>query len=162
MTYSSGYANEMAYVLLAYGLICAAEEVNGNTCASDGIVKREADYKENRRISRRLNTLKNELLSFIREHEDIREQVEPKKSRLFNAIVHKTRDKVIVLEYLVCYILFIRFQKNERSKPLHKDFEWLVKKDNSLMQLIDILNTLHFADKENEMLEVAYEIANEL
>ena len=67
-----------------------------------------------------------------------------------------------MLEYLVCYILFIRFQKNERSKPLHKDFEWLVKKDNSLMQLIDILNTLHFADKENEMLEVAYEIANEL
>ena len=161
MKYSSGYANEMAYVLLCYGLTCASLEVANENIPHDGITKRSIGYKDDKRSTRRLTALNEELLKFIRQHGEMQLVIEPKKQRLFNAIVNYTQHNNPILEYLVCYILYLRFQKHERNRPLHQDFHWLASKDGSLFQVIDILNTV-YADREPEMYNLADKIAKEL
>ena len=162
MQYSSGYVNEFTYVLLCYGLIHAIEYVEEEDSDKRGVEPRYADYKTNKRIARRFDTLKKQLLEFIQKHGEMEKVITPKKERLFNAILAKINNKKVVLDYLVCYILFFRFQKNERTKPLHQDFDWLTKKDGSLMELIDLLNTLDVSKREEEMFNIAEQISKEL
>lgn len=159
--FSSGYINEMAYVLLAYGLICASEEVFDKKCASDGVTPRSIGYREDKKITRRLSTLRDELLTFIRKHGELQLVVEAKKQRLFNAIVSYTQSNTPILEYLVCYILYLRFQEHERTKPLHVHFAWLSDKDGTLFQIIDLMNT-KYGDREMDMFKIAAKIAKEL
>ena len=159
--FSSGYIKEATYILLAYGLICASEEVHSGRCACDGVTKRKIGYHEDKKIGRRLTALKEELLGFIRQHGELARIVEPKKQKLFNHLILYVQNKNAVLEYIVCYMLYHRFQLNERSQPLHKDFEWLNNKYNSLWNIIDLLNT-EYSDKDNEMWNIAEKLAKEL
>lgn len=159
--FSSGYVSEMAYILLAYGLICASEEVFEKKCPSNGITPRSVGYRADKQISRRLSTLKMELLKFIQSHGEMQKVVEPKKKKLINAVVSYTQTNMPVLEYLVCYILYIRFQNHERNRPLHNHFAWLSDKDGSLFQVIDILN-IAYGYREIEMYKIAEKIAKEL
>lgn len=160
--YSAGYYNDMAYVVLAYGLLSASEEVESGGCANDGITLRQAPYKENKQISRRISTLKDELLNFIHSRNHTQRRVEPKKMRLYSLLLIKAQDKEVQLDYLALWLLFLRFQPNERTKLLHEDFTWLSNKEGTLLQTIDILNKLPIKKKDTEMFNLATKLMEEL
>lgn len=61
--HSSGYINELCYISLAFGLMDAAEKVEGK-CPDDGVITRKADYQTNKRLKRRISKLKDSLLGF--------------------------------------------------------------------------------------------------
>lgn len=159
--YSAGYYNDMSYAVLAYGLLSASEEVEKGECANDGITLRQAPYKENKQISRRISTLKDELLTFIHSRNHTQRRVEPKKMRLYSSLIIKAQDKEVQLDYLALWILYLRFQSNERTKLLHEDFTWLSNKEGTLLQTIDILNKLPIKKKDTEMFSLATKLMEE-
>lgn len=160
--YSAGYYNELSFVTLAYGLLSASEEVESGSCASDGVTLRKAPYKENKQIVRRISTLKGELLAFIQNRGHMKRRVEPKQLRLYSSLLIKAQGKEVQLDYLALWILFLRFQPNERSKELHEDFTWLSNKEGTLLQTIDLLNKLPIKQKDGEMFIIANKLMEEL
>lgn len=122
MKHSSGYINELCYISLAFGLINASEQVENGECADDGCIRRKADYQTNKRLKRRISTLKDSLYAFLRTHsQEIGAKVQQRNKKLFRAVVASGNH--IQLDYFACWILLLRFQHHERDKPLHDNFK---------------------------------------
>lgn len=60
------------------------------------------------------------------------------------------------------YVLPLRFNPDERSKPLHKDFEWLTKREGKLFATMDLLKTTEASNKSLAIFNLANGIVKEL
>ena len=161
MKHSSGYINELCYISLAFGLMDAAEKVEEGKCPDDGVITRKADYQTNKRLKRRISKLKDSLLGFLRSHSyEVGQLVQKRNKKLFRAVVASQNH--IQLDYLACCILLLRFQHNERDKPLDSKFNWICEKESELMNIIDLLDTTPSSSLNSDMYDFATKIVKEL
>jgi len=161
MKVSSGYINELCYISLSFGLMDASEKVENGECPDDGVITRNADYQTEKRLKRRIATLKDSLYAFLRTHSgEIGSKVQQRNKRLFRAVVASQNH--IQLDYFACWILLLRFQHHERDKPLDSKFNWICEKDSELMNIIDLLDITPSSNSNSDMYEFATKIVREL
>lgn len=145
--YSSGYKNELAYVQLAFTLL----EVAGDVEMTD------SKYEANKKLTRRLMKLKDELSNFLDAYEDVNFSL--KYDKLINRL---KREKLIQPDFLACYVLLIRFQTHERDRPLHQHFEWITSKDGQLCACIDMIKEILSDKLDESSYLLAIELSKEL
>ena len=145
--YSSGYKSELAYVQLAFTLL----EVAGDVEMTD------SKYEANKKLTRRLMKLKDELASFLDAYEDV--DFSLKYDKLINRL---KREKLIQPDFLACYVLLIRFQTHERDRPLHQHFEWITSKDGQLCACIDMIKEILSDELDGSSYLLAIELSKEL
>lgn len=147
MTYSSGYKSELAYVQLAFTIL----EVAGDVEMTD------SKYEANKKLTRRLMKLKDELASFLDTYADVDFSI--KYDRLINRL---KREKLIQPDFLACYMLLIRFQTHERNRPLHQHFEWITSKDGQLCACIDMIKEILSDELDESSYLLAIKLSEEL
>lgn len=158
---SGGFISELSFVSLAYGLLHVSNEIENEKCENIGATKRGADYKISKRLKRRINTLKTELWEFMAKYAEHSDRIRSRNEKLFRLALSKVHNS-IQLDYLALWVLYLRFQPNERNKPLHDDFKWICDKEGQLMGIIDLLAQTACAEQDGEMYELANEIVREL
>ena len=158
---SGGFISDLSFVSLAYGLMHVAMETAHGTCDDIGATTRGADYATNKKIDRRIEKLKEELVLFMTAYAKEKERVEVKNRKLFKLAMSHVKDS-IQLDYLACWVLYLRFAPNERNKPLDKAFEWVTNSEGQLMAIIDLLGGTKCADKNGEMYILADKIVKEM
>lgn len=145
--YSSSYKSELAYVQLAFTLL----EVAGDVEITD------SKYEANKKLTRRLMKLKDELSNFLDAYEDVNFSL--KYDKLINRL---KREKLIQPDFLACYVLLIRFQPHERDRPLHQHFEWITSKDGQLCACIDMIKEILSDELDGSSYLLAIELSKEL
>ena len=158
---SSGFISELAFLYLASGLIETSEDVEAKPQSYDEVEKRGSDYHTNKKISRRVNNLKSEIDTFITKYQSVHQRGRAKREALLRRTLAKAKTS-LQLDYLACWILYLRFQPTERDKPLHDDLKWICDKEGQLMGIIDLLEQTECAAKNGEMYDLANEIVREL
>lgn len=145
--YSNGYKSELAYVQLAFTLL----EVAGDVEMTD------SKYKANKKLTRRLMKLKDELSSFLDTYADVDFSI--KYDKLINRL---KQEKLIQPDFLACYVLLIRFQTHERNRPLHQHFEWITSKDGQLCACIDMIKEILSDELDESSYLLAIKLSEEL
>ena len=158
---SSGFISELSYISLAYGLLHVSNEIENEKCEETGATRRGADYKTSKQLNRRIVALKTELWEFMAKYANESKRIKSRNERLFRLALSKVHD-TIQLDYLALWVLYLRFQPNERSRPLDDAFTWICDKEGQLMGIIDLLEQTECAAKNCEMYELANEIVREL
>ena len=149
MTYSSGYKSELAYIQLAYTLLDIAGEVEVS----------DSRYEANKKLTRRLLKLKEELGEFLLERSRYGIDFSSKYDKLINRL---KREKLIQPDFLACYVLLIRFQPHERNRPLHQHFEWITSKDGQLCACIDMIKEILSDELDESSYLLAIKLSEEL
>ena len=157
---SGGFLSELSFVYLACGLIETAQDVEKDTTEYDELVKRKGDYKTNKQLERRMEALKKELIAFIVKYNFAHEQGKPKREKLLRNTLVKAKT-AIQLDYLACWILYLKFQPNERSRPLNDAFSWIADKESQLLGIIELLGKTQSANKDSDMYKLACSVVNE-
>ena len=158
-TVSAGYLRELTYVLLANSLLRVVDELAKGYVAKDGIYEIKLKYDKQKQLSRRIEKLREEMDEFCVLNGDVVHKVHKKKDELFCILMEEIRDKSVDLTTLSMYILLLRFQINERDKPLHSDFNWLSNRDSQILAIIDIIST---SEDGREIEPLMYEIADKI
>lgn len=158
---SGGFINELSFLYLASGLIETSEDVESKPDFYIEVEKRGCDYQSGKKISRRVNNLKKEIDDFIKKYQSVHEKGRAKREALLRRTLAKAKT-ALQLDYLACWILYLRFQPTERDKPLHDDFKWICDKEGQLMGIIDLLSQTACASKDCEMYEIANNLVREL
>ena len=158
---SAGFIADLSFVSLAYGLMRVALEVENGTCEECGAPKRDANYKVNKQLDRRISKLKDELWHFMALYKEHAERVMIKYNKLFKLVLSHITD-TIQLDYLAVIVLHLRFLPNERNKPLDEAFEWITNSEGQLMAIMDLLDTTECRNKEGEMFLLADKIVRDL
>lgn len=158
---SAGVITELSYCSLAYGLMYTSLSIEGSTCDEVGATKRGADYHTNKQLDRRITMLKDELWAFLKVYASEANRVKIKNERLFKLALSHINNS-IQLDYLAVMILHLRFQPNERSKPLHEAFSWITNSEGQLMAIMDLLDKSECRDKESAMFKLADLIVRDL
>ena len=158
-TVSAGYLRELTYVLLANSLLRVVDELAKGYVAKDGIYEIKLKYDKQKQLSRRIEKLREEMDEFCVLNGDVIHKVHKKKDELFCILMEEIRDKSVDLTTLSMYILLLRFQINERNKPLHSDFNWLSNRDSQILAIIDIISS---SEDGREIEPLMYEIADKI
>jgi len=158
---SGGFITDLSYVSLCYGLIHAAQEVECGKCPEFGATKRGADYKVNKQLDRRMGKLKDELLAFMKLYSSHADKVMIKNRKLFSLVLSHISN-TIQLDYLAVMVLNLRFEPNERNKPLDDAFSWITNSEGQLMAIMDLLDTTKCRNKESEMFNLADKIVRDM
>ena len=158
---SSGFISELSYCSLAYGLLHVSNEIENDQCEETGATRRGADYRTSKQLNRRIEALKTELWQFMAKYAHDTKRIKSRNERLFRLALSKVHNS-IQLDYLACWVLYLRFQPTERNKPLHDDFKWICDKEGQLMGIIDLLSQTACASKDGEMYEIANNLVREL
>jgi len=158
---SSGFISELSYCSLAYGLLHVSNEIENDQCEETGATRRGADYRTSKQLNRRIVALKTELWQFMAKYAHDTKRIKSRNERLFRLALSKVHNS-IQLDYLACWVLYLRFQPTERNKPLHDDFKWICDKEGQLMGIIDLLSQTACASKDGEMYEIANNLVREL
>ena len=158
---SGGFLSELSFVYLATGLIETSQDYENKTNEYDELVRRGGDYKINKQLTRRIDILKEELVKFLQKYSFAHEQGKAKRKKLLRNTLIKAKS-AIQLDYLACWILYLKFQPNERSRPINDAFKWITDKENQLFGIIELLGKTSSADKDSEMYELACRIVEEM
>ena len=158
-TVSSGYLRELAYVLLSSSLLRVVDELAKGFVEKDGIYEIKLKYEKQKQLSRRIQKIREEMDEFCVLNGDVVHKVHRKKDELFCILMEEIQGKNVDLTTLSMYILLLRFQVNEREKPLHKDFAWLSDKDSQILAIIDIISS---SEDGREIEPLMYEIADKV
>ena len=158
-TVSSGYLRELTYVLLANSLLRVVDEFAKGFVEKDGIYEIKLKYEKQKQLSRRIQKLREEMDEFCVLNGDVVHRVHKQKNELFRILMEEIQGKNVDLTTLSMYILLLRFQVNEREKPLHKDFAWLSDKDSQILAIIDIISS---SEDGREIEPLMYEIADKV
>lgn len=158
---SGGFINELSFLYLASGLIETSEDVEAKPDFYIEVEKRGCDYHSGKKISRRVNNLKKEIDDFIKKYQSVHEKGRAKREALLRRTLAKAKTS-LQLDYLACWVLYLRFQPEERNKPLHHDFKWVCDKEGQLMGIIDLLSQTECASKDGEMYEIANNLVREM
>ena len=158
-TVSGGYLRELTFVLLSSSLLRVVDELNKGETSKDGVFEIKLSYDKQKQLSRRIQKLREEMDEFCVLNGDIVSRVHPKKNILFEILMNEIRGYSVDLTTLAMYILLLRFQQHERSKPLHKDFSWLSNKDSQILAIIDIISS---SEDGREIEPLMYEIADKV
>lgn len=157
---SGGFLNELSFIYLATGLIETSQDIEKEDTHYDELVKRGGDYHVNKQLSRRIDKLKEELVEFIKQYQFAHEIGRAKREKLLRNTLAKANSS-IQLDYLACWILYLRFQPNERTKPLDEAFKLIANKESQLLGIIELLGKTASADKDSEMYELACKVIEE-
>ena len=158
---SGGFISELSFLYLASGLIETSEDLEKSNQNYDEIEKRGGDYHTNKKISRRVKNLKKEIDLFLAKYQYAHKKGRAKRESLLRCALAKAKTP-LQLDYLACWVLYLRFQPTERNKPLHDDFKWICDKEGQLMGIIDLLSQTACASKDGEMYEIANNLVREL
>ena len=158
-TVSAGYLRELTYVLLSSSLLRVVDELDKGEVSKDGVFEIKLSYDKQKQLSRRIQKLREEMDEFCVLNGDIVHKVHSKKNILFEILMDEIRGYSVDLTTLAMYILLLRFQQHERSKPLHKDFSWLSNKDSQILAIIDIISS---SEDGREIEPLMYEIADKV
>ena len=158
---SSGFISELSYCSLAYGLLHVSNEIENDQCEETGATRRGADYKTSKQLNRRIEALKTELWQFMAKYAHDTKRIKSRNERLFRLALSKVHD-TIQLDYLALWVLYLRFQPNERNKPLDEAFTWICDKEGQLLAIMDLLDTTECRNKEGEMFILADRIVRDL
>lgn len=151
---SSGFVSDMAYISLAYGLLCAGAEEKHT---------RKGDYKTDKQLDRRLEALKDELYAFMSNYSYIAHEAQTKGTMLCNKLFGYVEYKNPQVDYLACYVLKFRFMPlRKRLMPLHDDFKWIISKKGQLHAILELLDKTKAVEKEELTAEIAYNLSKEL
>jgi len=162
-TVSAGYLKELTYILLATTLLRVERELEKGLVSKDGVHEINLPYDKQKQLARRIKNIEDEMIAFTMLNGDVVEKVRKKKDDLFLVLMEEIQGTDINLAYLSMSILLLRFQKHERDKPLHKDFNWLSKKDSQLIAIMDIINSSKDAlDIEKTMYQIADNLTKRL
>lgn len=157
---SGGFLSELSFIYLATGLIETSQDIEKENTHYDELVKRGGDYHVNKQLERRIDKLKEELTEFIKQYQFAHETGRAKREKLLRNTLAKATNS-IQLDYLACWILYLRFQPNERTKPLNDAFKWVTDKESQLLSIIELLGKTASADKDSEMYDLACKIIEE-
>ena len=147
--------NDLAYISLA----CALYNVAQTEAKDDGIVVVEEDAQSAYKIRYCMNKVNDRLLKLLRKHSSQYDTVDPLRRRLLDVAIQYGSD-TIQPDYLATYILRFRFVRTKRK--VCNDFKWIGQKGGSLLHLLDLLDNTLVSDRDEEMCDLAYSIANEL
>lgn len=146
---------ELAYVTMATALFNIAQE----TKESEGIIMVEEDEESARKIHYRMQKINNRLKKVIDRHHRLFDKVHPIRERLLKIAIDSGYESVQP-DYLATYILRFRFVRTKRA--IHDEFKWLNTKGSDLLSLLDLLDKTQVSDRDDEMCDLAYKIANSL
>ena len=158
-TVSRSYLRELTYVLLSSSLLRVVDELAKGFVEKDGIYEIKLKYEKQKQLSRRIQKLREEMDEFCVLNGDVVHRVHKQKNELFKILMEEIQGKNVDLTTLSMYILLLRFQINEREKPLHKDFAWLSDKDSQILAIIDIISS---SEDGREIEPLMYEIADKV
>lgn len=157
---SGGFLHELSFIYLATGLIEMSQDIEAKKETYEELVKRGGDYKINKQLDRRIASLKEELVEFIKQYQHVHDKGKAKRETLLRNTLVKAKN-AIQLDYLACWILYVRFQPNERSTPLNDAFKWIADKESQLLGIIELLGKTQSSDKDSDMFELACRICEE-
>ena len=152
----SSVFTDMAYLGLAGALFNIAQEAT----PSEGIIMVEEDSKSAEKISYRMNKLNTRILKTMKKYRHMVDYaILPLQKKLLERAV-EVGNEVIQPDYLAIYVLRFRFIRTKRE--LHSDLQWLTKKGGDLLAIMDLLDETKVSDRDEEMCDLAYELANYL
>jgi len=135
-------------------------------------VKRDNDnknYKLNKRIDRRIGTLRSKTKEVLRQigNKCAEDEAKYTKKRLYviGELLHyfEEKDIEVNLELLALNILFVNFTPNERqNKTIHEDFLFFTKSENYLDENADLIGSTLSDKVETDMFLLAYDCINKL
>ena len=155
MSKSGAFLKELAYCYLALGLIETSCDIEKDDVSYDEIQRRGLDYHTNKKLNRRIEALKSELETFLKLHNDVHADGRAKRESLLRSTLIRAERSAIQLDLLACWMLYLRFQENERTTKLYDDFKWIAQKESQLMAIIDLLSS---TNKDEEMYELACDV----
>lgn len=158
-TVSRSYLRELTYVLLSSSLLRVVDELAKGFVEKDGIYEIKLKYEKQKQLSRRIQKLREEMDEFCVLNGDVVHRVHEQKNELFRILMEEIQGKNVDLTTLSMYILLLRFQINERDKPLHKEFSWLSDKDSQILAIIDIISS---SEDGREIEPLMYEVADKV
>ena len=158
MSKSGAFLKELAYCYLALGLIETSCDIEKEDVSYDEIKRRGLDYHTNKKLSRRIEALKSELETFLKLHNDVHADGRAKREALLRSTLIRAERNAIQLDLLACWILYLRFQPNERNFKLYDDFKWIAEKEGQLFAIIELLSKNDTTNKEAEMYELACDV----
>ena len=100
------------------------------------------------------------MVEFIKQYEHVHAKGKAKRETLLRNTLVKAKN-AIQLDYLACWILYVRFQPNERTTPLNEAFKWIADKESQLLGIIELLGKTQSSDKDSDMFELACRICEE-
>ena len=155
---SSGYIKELAFVGFAYALLDIATKCENGEIKSGLFTSYKTNYRDNKRIDRRIAKLKSELLAVMKKNVKHNKAVQLKQNQIMRDII-SIAPKTCQPDTLALYTLWYRFQPHERDKPLHEDFLWLTKIDGQLFGIIELLEKVLNYNEILEMEKLSEKIA---
>ena len=135
---SSGYIKELAFVGFAYALLDIATKCENGEIESGLFTSYKTNYKDNKRIDRRIAKLKSELLAILKKNVKHNKAIQLKQTKIMRDIITMA-PKTCQPDTLALYTLWFRFQPHERDKPLHEDFAQLTKIGGQLFGIVELL-----------------------
>ena len=158
MSKSGAFIKELSYCYLALGLLETSNDIENDGVDYDEIEKRKLDYHTSKQLNRRMDTLRKELVSFLEKHNDVHKDGKAKREALLRSTLIRAERSTIQLDLLACWILYLRFQPNERNFKLYDDFKWIAEKEGQLFAIIELLSKNDTTNKEAEMYELACDV----
>ena len=148
--------DDLAYISLASALLNIAQDTEGG----EGIVQVEEDAKIAQKINYRINKLQDRFLKIMRKHKASWDySIKPRQEKLLTEAIQSGYD-TLQPDYLAVYILRFRFIRSKRE--LHSDLQWLRTKGGDLLALMELLDTTKVADRDEQMCDMAFNIADVL
>lgn len=150
---SSGALNDLAYISLLFGLLTTIVDGENGKDVGSGLVLKE-DYRTNKRINRRIETLLNKLKKVMRKYKDYQNVVLPRISKLIQEIDRLSKTEV-QLDYLAIYVYLVRFYENEKAGE-----GWKVISEKEIYGLADLIGSTKVSTYEESMFKLAYDVAS--
>jgi len=126
-------------------------------------------YKENKRINRRIKTIRTKTQEVLTEvgalcDEDKIKYVKKNLNKVGQLLYwFEKNDQNINLEILALYIIFVNFDANERKQmKLHEVYSWFANSDNYLDTNAELIGELLSGNTETKMFLLAYECVSKL
>ena len=146
---------DLAYV----NIVCALYELADKQQECEGIIRVDVDDKMEEKINYCMRKIKRRLDYMLHKHRDLREYVIPLSNELLQ-VANDAGFETIQPDYLGTYILRFRFIRTNRK--VHDDFLWITNQGSTMLRLMDLLDETKVSDRDDEMCELAYSIANSL
>lgn len=144
---------DLAYISMAVALFNIAQDTKGG----EGIIMVDEDENSAKKIHYRMQKLSNRMTKALHKYAHVWDDLERLRAKLLQIAIDSGYESVQP-DYLATYILRFRFVRTKRI--IHDEFKWLNAKGSDLLSLLDLLDNTQVSDRDDEMCDLAYKIAN--
>ena len=145
--------NDLAYIQMVSALYQIAQKQD----ETEGIEFVEESEESDRKIKYCMNRVNDRLMKIINRHSSEWDEIAPIRESLLKVAIENGSDSVQP-DYLATYMLRFRFVRTKRE--INDEFKWIGQKGSSLLHLLDMLDKTQVSDRDDEMCDLAYKIAN--